>query len=171
VIGRPTQLEILSRADLVQRRRAPAAPSSAPTPTVLDEIMAERRRQQTAEGWTPTHDDTHVRGELLTAARCYVTGDASWWPLARDRWKPKTRREDLIRAAALALAEVERLYRALQRYPQSTQTKALLGLGMFAAPIQALKQCQSTARALVRDLVAEIEALDQADEKDPADGQ
>jgi hypothetical protein len=34
------------------------------------------------------------------------------WPWHDDWWKPKDRRRDLIRAAALIVAEIERLDRA-----------------------------------------------------------
>jgi len=92
--------------------------------TVLEEIAAERRRQIEAEGWTPEHDDTHSRGEMALAAACY----ADWaglnhylrkqvfprltWPWDLKWWKPTNRRRDLIKAAALIVAEVERLDRA-----------------------------------------------------------
>jgi hypothetical protein len=35
------------------------------------------------------------------------------WPWSKDWWKPKNRRRDLIRAAALIVAEIERLDRAM----------------------------------------------------------
>lgn len=98
--------------------------------TVIDEIAAERRRQIDAEGWTPEHDDGHDGGEMLTAAWCYMQRHADadmWggnaaaeinslpaparWPWDREWWKPKNRRRDLIRAAALIVAEIERLDR------------------------------------------------------------
>ncbi len=85
---------------------------------VIADIAAERRRQIEAEGWTPEHDDTHNRGELADAAACYVLGP--WWfkrlgerlwPWPLKWWKPKDRRRDLIRAAALIMAEIERMDR------------------------------------------------------------
>lgn len=36
-------------------------------------IAAERQRQVEKEGWTPSHDDEHVHGELATVATCYAT--------------------------------------------------------------------------------------------------
>jgi len=92
-------------------------------PTVVDEIAAERRRQIDAEGWTPEHDDEHADGSLALAATVYASG----LPVADDQgeltvigqlwpwewsFKPKGRRRDLIRAAALIVAEIERLDRA-----------------------------------------------------------
>lgn len=101
---------------------------------VIDEIAAERKRQIEVEGWTPEHDDAHDQGEMADAAACYawcagLTADSrellaeDWfdssvlrrlWPWARGWWKPKDRRRDLIRAAALIVAEIERLDRATE---------------------------------------------------------
>ena len=84
------------------------------------DVAAERRRQIEAEGWTPEHDDEHANGELALAATCY----AAWgegdpmpmrWPWAADWWKPKDERRNLVRAAALLLAEIERLDRNAAR--------------------------------------------------------
>lgn len=94
--------------------------------TVIDEIAAERRRQIEVEGWTPKHDDTHSAGGMARAAAAYAynaaQGDGARkyneehpviiWPWTRSWWKPKDRRRDLIRAAALLVAEIERLDRA-----------------------------------------------------------
>ena len=86
------------------------------------DVLAERRRQVEADGWTPEHDDQHEVGELATAAACYAgnAGGYVWaggrpgevWPWAREWWKPSTPRRDLVKAAALILAEIERLDRA-----------------------------------------------------------
>ncbi len=91
----------------------------------IEDIAAERRRQVEAEGWTPEHDDQHATGELACAAGCYAIhaglpdrarvpkGYAPQdWPWSVSWWKPKDRRRDLIRAAALIVAEIERLDRA-----------------------------------------------------------
>ncbi len=89
---------------------------------VIAEIGAERERQRADEGWTPEHDDTHDKGEMALAAGCYALNAARerfadgvvpiFWPWAREWWKPKTRRRDLVRAAALIVAEIERIDRA-----------------------------------------------------------
>lgn len=101
---------------------------------VIEEIAAERKRQIEVEGWTADHDDEHAIGEIAQAAGCYAFasaldvadrrtmedfGDAGtpyWlkklWPWAREWWKPTSRRRDLIKAAALIVAEIERLDRA-----------------------------------------------------------
>ena len=112
----------------------PAGPLSAsPEPATegwtnaLADVAAERRRQIDVEGWTPEHDDEHSRGELARAAAAYcaIAGNddetrghrlrAGWlpatWPWDPSWWKPKDRRRDLVRAAALIVAEIERLDR------------------------------------------------------------
>lgn len=92
---------------------------------VLEEIAAERRRQVEVEGWTPEHDDAHDRREMAKAACSYAyeasrtehqrsvdDGEAPMmWPWAEKWWKPTTPRRDLIKAAALIVAEIERLDR------------------------------------------------------------
>lgn len=100
---------------------------------VVDEVAAERRRQIAKEGWDTYHDDAHNDASLAKAAACYALGTTSltglsggnrWrrmiWPRswAIRWWKPKTRRYDLIRAAAMLVAEVERLDRASSTAPK-----------------------------------------------------
>ena len=95
------------------------------------DVLAERRRQIEAEGWTPEHDDEHGAGELARAAAAYaldagnrldphaVTGGEapSFWPWHGGRprearwWKPSDPRRNLVKAGALILAEIERLDR------------------------------------------------------------
>jgi hypothetical protein len=82
------------------------------------DVIAERRRQIQAEGWTPEHDDEHAGGELAQAAAYYAlhsTGrfnDIRLWPWSPDWFKPTDRRRDLVKAAAMIIAEIERLDRA-----------------------------------------------------------
>ena len=90
----------------------------------IESIAAERQRQIEVEGWTPEHDDEHVDGSLGLAAACYaieVPGNylqfidglgPMIWPWAYKWWKPKSYRENLIRAGALIAAEIDRLDRA-----------------------------------------------------------
>lgn len=89
------------------------------TPAARD-VLAERRRQVEVEGWSAERDDQYVEGELADAAGCYaIWGDRLprirppiLWPWDRDWWKPTTRRRNLVKAAALLLAEIERIDRA-----------------------------------------------------------
>ncbi|EHS2457569.1 ead/Ea22-like family protein [Salmonella enterica] len=100
------------------------------TAAVCD-VIAERFRQQSVEGWTPEHDDEHGDGELALAASCYAENFAlfstrkegvpvDWsdapqpanWPWSSEWWKPSSPRRDLVKAGALILAEIERGDRA-----------------------------------------------------------
>lgn len=87
---------------------------------VIGEIEAERYRQIYEEGHTFSHDDEHDRGEIAIAAACYASPSNSnerhailtYWPWEHGSWKPSSnRRKDLIKAAALLIAEIERLDR------------------------------------------------------------
>ena len=110
--------------------------------TVIDEIADERRRQVEAEGWTPEHDDKHSDRSLSMAAALYAAPEPLYqlervadgdflfrdpWPWfervpgARGGWLPTRawdkrgkhdRRRRLVIAAALIVAEIERLDRA-----------------------------------------------------------
>lgn len=107
------------------------------TDRVMADIQAERKRQQFDEGWTPEHDDAHADGEMARAAACYahIAGSSdrvrdherlrephqeassttpiqASWPWDWKWWKPKTRRADMVRAAALLVAKIERIDRA-----------------------------------------------------------
>lgn len=112
-----------------------------PTGSIANEIAQERDRQKFDEGFDPTHDDRHNGGELAAAAATYaysaslpdhrrqdISGIYSLrnnrvaeelWPFENTWWKPTDRRRDLIKAAALMIAEVERLDRAEE--PKATQ--------------------------------------------------
>lgn len=87
--------------------------------TVIDEIRDERQRQIEVEGFTPEHDDKRDDTTIAKAAGCYAfaaTGYrkpamASMWPWNWDCFKITTPRRDLIKAAALIVAEIERLDR------------------------------------------------------------
>ncbi len=87
-----------------------------------DAIAAERQRQMDVEGWTPEHDDTHVQGEMAHAAAIYARNPRATtrtpaphsWPWSSKWWKPKSRRENLVRAGALIAAEIDRLDRLNQ---------------------------------------------------------
>lgn len=87
----------------------------------VEDVAMERARQKLVEGWTPEHDDEHTHDELRSAAVAYATpfrqrryfaGIPEIWPWHPSWWKPKDERRDLVRAAALLLAEIERLDRA-----------------------------------------------------------
>lgn len=97
-------------------------------------IRIERTRQLEDLGYDAQHDDSHVSGELVTAAICYVAaasnddiGGADWlvrglWPFATDSeptpayWMGRDERvglNNLIAAGALIAAEIDRRLRRL----------------------------------------------------------
>jgi len=101
-------------------------PTAHPTTMTLaaTDVLAERRRQIEAEGWTPEHDDEHSGGQMARAGACYALSGSCppsdetaallvdlAWPWAPKWWRPTTQRRDLVKAAALILAEIERLDR------------------------------------------------------------
>jgi hypothetical protein len=100
------------------------------------DVITERRRQKSVERWTAEHDDTHDRFEMARAAAFYalhpaamampiaatgepsersrlvVAAEEAWPPQWGREWqKPKPARRSLVFAAALLLAEIERLDR------------------------------------------------------------
>jgi hypothetical protein len=99
------------------------------------DVLAERQRQIFVEGFDEAHDEDehHTHGELAIAGACYALGDEHVhlphpigyfglsqsepengeiaWPWDQKWWKPKNRRRDLVRAAALIIAEIDRLDR------------------------------------------------------------
>jgi len=90
------------------------------------DVIAERHRQIDGEGWTPDHDDAYFPGKLAQAGACYAMNAGapffanrppSCWPFTTKWWKPTTPRRDLVKAAALILAEIERLDRAALSTP------------------------------------------------------
>ncbi|HFH3973569.1 TPA: hypothetical protein ACNIB5_005081 [Pseudomonas aeruginosa] len=112
---------LMRRAEAVHQ--IAAAPGKEVPQAWLD-VQAERRRQIEAEGWTPEHDDAHSHGQMARAAACYALAGSSApndgtaallvslaWPWDQQWWKPTTPRRDLVKACALALAEIERLDR------------------------------------------------------------
>ncbi|HHJ1578114.1 TPA: hypothetical protein ACQGTZ_000201 [Pseudomonas aeruginosa] len=116
----------------------PVAQAQHSVPQAWLDVQAERRRQVTAEGWTPEHDDEHSHGQMARAAACYALAGSSApndgtaallvslaWPWDEQWWKPSTARRDMVKACALALAEIERLDRAcISQSPQPGATTA-----------------------------------------------
>jgi hypothetical protein len=109
------------------RAAAPVSVDEQQTQAARD-VLAERARQVTAEGWTPEHDDKHSDGDLERAAAAYILqhfgvpvlprneipamGGIPLWPWHPSWWKPGEPRRDLVKAGALILAEIERIDRA-----------------------------------------------------------
>ncbi|WP_262278665.1 hypothetical protein [Pseudomonas aeruginosa] len=117
-----------------------AAPTGQ-TPQAWLDVQAERKRQVEVEGWTPEHDDEHACDEIAAFACFYAMppaardwdasstgyGDTLGEAILPEGWEPKTgdRRRDLVKACALAMAEIERLDRAgISQNPQPGATTA-----------------------------------------------
>lgn len=96
-----------------------------PTLEAITDIQDERYRQIRQEGFSEEKDDEYGMAELSRAALCYVhaaglriTGNNEPipaplnWPWDFGWWKPTTARRNLVKAAALIVAEIERIDRA-----------------------------------------------------------
>ena len=88
------------------------------------DVLSERRRQIEEKGWTPEHDDAHVNDEIAALACFYAMppgarewdghyGETMGKAMLPNGWVAATgdRRRELVKAAALALAEIERMDR------------------------------------------------------------
>lgn len=102
------------------------------TLSVLRELLDERRKHE-QKGFDAAHDDQHTRRELAHAAACYATsaeecelywyiegakGTMSFQPAWPQHWSDNRElnfdggyRHDLIVAASLLIAEIERIDR------------------------------------------------------------
>lgn len=117
-VADPAEIDLARGGHLVARQQA-----------VLD-VLAERRRQVEEEEFTDEHDDCHDRGELSGAGAAYALNAAcllhplngtpideppECWLWDERWWKPNMGdcpRRDLVKAAALILAEIDRIDRA-----------------------------------------------------------
>lgn len=92
---------------------------------VLRDVVKERLRQVDGEGFRRERDDRYVDGELAAVAATFAANDrwlrydsgdrlgARVWPASWDMlwFKSASRRNQLVKAAALLFAEIERLDR------------------------------------------------------------
>lgn len=90
--------------------------SGAPMSNGAVDVLFERRRQSVKEGLDHEHDDEHDHGDLAHAGAAYAIEAAGGngerlWPFV-NYWKPKDPRRNLVRAAALIIAEIDRMDRA-----------------------------------------------------------
>jgi hypothetical protein len=103
-----------------------------PLSAFVQAAIAERFRQEEVEGWDKAHDDEHDVGELASAGAAYAhkarlhlesthygidrhvskTYCPNFWPWDMEWWKPTGFRRDLVKAAALIIAEGEKFDRA-----------------------------------------------------------
>lgn len=108
-------------SDFLEAKKRIAELESRTVTAAAVDVLAERQRQVTTEGWAPAHDDEYEHGELADAAGCYALSSELFdcagepprpWPWPDEWWKPTSRRRDLVKAGALILAEIERIDRA-----------------------------------------------------------
>lgn len=86
-------------------------PKDGETAKALGSILAERERQMGPENWSRSHDDQHDEGQLAKMA-CFYLGLGPWpFNEAGPRREGKTVKRAAVIAAALLVAEVERLAR------------------------------------------------------------
>ncbi|EEA00896.1 hypothetical protein BH160DRAFT_3837 [Burkholderia sp. H160] len=128
----------------VARRIADALPREGSTDVrmtaAVRDVLAERERHVSVEGWTPEHDEQHDSGQLADAASCYAAdvngrqgvffddgpddykseSTHDYWPCDESGKKPTTPRDDLVNACALILAEIECIDRAASSARQAS---------------------------------------------------
>ena len=96
--------------DNLYRQEPPSRDSCA-----IADVIAERQRQQSVKGFSTEQDDTYVGCQLAAAAICYIEPmeAMSYWPADwhDDSFKPTNERRNLVKAAALIIAEIERIDR------------------------------------------------------------
>ena len=106
---------------------------AVPEGFAIKDVIYERQRQINQEFYSTENDDEYKQNELLRAAVCYAENvirrgwvfDSNFgpdvyqeeevpdlWPWDLDFWKPRNPRRDLVRAAALLIAEIERIDRS-----------------------------------------------------------
>jgi len=98
----------------------------------IQDVINERQRQQLTEGYSEQHDDSYLPGILSLAGAAYavagsgMNGVGTFYQRAKNLWpwhdksffKPTRsnrgdkRRRDLVKSAALIIAEIERIDRA-----------------------------------------------------------
>jgi hypothetical protein len=103
-----------------------------PAGQVAREVLAERMRQLEVKGYDIAHDDAHPGGEIAACAAFYAMPPAARdWPAEETGYGPTfgeaiypegwtvpttgDRRRELVKAAALLVAEIERIDRAAAR--------------------------------------------------------
>ena len=119
-IPRPVQILLAAKHGKAAAKREALAVVGVEN--AADSVLAERRRQIEAEGYSPDHDDDHTAGELAQAAADLCVDGTDFrvvdpdgdemlgWGLTEAH--RSDRRRQLVIAGALVLAEIERIDRA-----------------------------------------------------------
>ena len=87
------------------------------TAKIVEEVFSERKRQVDQEGFTAEKDDNWQQGELASAAAAYALAGVTKevangvWPWVKNWFKDGDNRRNLVKAASLILAEIERIDR------------------------------------------------------------
>jgi len=119
----------------------------------INDVFAERTRQIEEEGYGATSDDSFDGGRLAAAGACYgihaawclspdgkgktLDGLPAWWPMEPARWNPQDERTNLVKAAALIIAEIDRFDRKqdeLRNQSGSNPSGTGAGQGTEASP-------------------------------------
>lgn len=66
----------------------PLQRNTAMTSEAAKDVIAERQRQVSVEGWTPEHDDEHVNSEMAKAATHEELREAMAWAIFDERLWP-----------------------------------------------------------------------------------
>jgi hypothetical protein len=114
---------------------ARTSPAPWSTHGALD-VLAERGRQVEREHCDSARDDQYKNYELVHAAVAYAGWTEAYpleghpppqWPSSWSpkHWKPKDRRRDLVRAAALLIAEIDRIDRSPETKSGNQSPEAL----------------------------------------------
>lgn len=93
----------------------------------INDVSSERLRQIEEEGHGAASDDNLSPGMLGAAGACYaihaawtlaedgtgktLSGVPIWWPFNKNLWKPEETRRNLVKAAALIIAEIDKIDR------------------------------------------------------------
>lgn len=93
----------------------------------INDVSTERLRQITEEGYGSSRDDSLHGGALGAAGACYamhaawnisktgtgetLSGTPVWWPFDPSSWKPEDARRNFVKAAALIIAEIDKIDR------------------------------------------------------------
>ena len=98
----------------VLRRVFEALHIRRPLSPFMQAVVAEVFRQREVEGYSAQHDDDLKLGDLAAAGGCYAIA-SSWddcedippcyWPWTLYAWNPRDFRRNLVRSAALVIAE------------------------------------------------------------------
>lgn len=103
----------------------------------INDVASERMRQIEEEGYGAASDDSFDGGRLAAAGACYgihaawtlseaskgqdLTGLPAWWPMDASGWKPTDPRTNLVKAAALIIAEIDKFDRKVAASKTETQ--------------------------------------------------